>query len=122
MGIEAHEFEQLLKFWKPEEGREYQLVVFRDWKIKQGNFGQELNMKIVSADEEQYHEKDFSTKSSSFIVQIKPIILNAQQRGFEFVAVSLRYSNKKYTIFDRTDELYKPVRQGFGGVKLGPSA
>lgn len=121
--IEATEFDRVLKFWKPEEGREYGLVVFQDWKINAGNFGDELKMKVVSADNEQYATpKDFTTKSSSFVLQIRPIILNAQNKGYPFIAVALRYANKKYQVFDRTDEVAAPVRKAFPVVNLGPSA
>lgn len=121
--IEAHDFDRVLKFWKPEEGREYAMVVFNDWKIAPGNFGDELKMKVLSADNDQFQNaKDFNTKSSSFINQIRPIILNAQSKGYNFIAVALRYSNKKYQLFDRTDEVVQPVRKAFPGVNLGPSA
>lgn len=117
--IEAHEFDRVLKFWKPEEGREYNMVVFTDWKIAPGSFGEELKMKVASADQEQFATgKDFNTKSSSFINQIRPIILNAQQKNYNFVAVALVYANKKYKLFDRTEEVMQPVRKAFPGVKL----
>jgi hypothetical protein len=120
--IEAHEFDRVLKFWKPLEGKEYACVVFSDWRIAQGTFGDELKMKVMSTDDEHFvTPKDFNTKSSSFITQVRPMILSAQEAGSDIIALSLRYSNKKYQLFDRTAEIMQPVRKAYPGVKLGPA-
>jgi hypothetical protein len=109
MVIEAHEFDQLLPYWKPEEGKLYDLVVFSDWEIKQGNFGPELSMKVRSADKELFKDKKLNTKNATFLKQIWPMIDASQCKGYEIIAVSLSYKNKKYELQDRTDEIMANV-------------
>jgi hypothetical protein len=123
MVIDASDFDKVLKYWKPEEGKEYHLVVFTDWKIKPGNFGDELQLSVINVDGEVFgRDKLFNTKSSSFVTQIKPIILNAQSQNVSVIAVALVLANRKFKIFDRTEEVMQPVRNAFAGVHLGPSA
>lgn len=116
--------ERVLPYWKPEQDKEYQTIVFTDWDLKKNNFGDEvLVLSTLQVNNIVFQKpKEFNSKSYSFITQIWPIIDRAQRENRAEIYVCLKFTGKKYILFDIIDHVKKQAepkqRPAFFGVKV----
>lgn len=96
------------KYWKPEQGKTY-LVVLSHWRSEQKLFGgQENNPKwSLVFDVERVDDTDFkpflewTTTSISLIRELRPIIEKAESKRWEFIKIILKRDlENKYSVLE----------------------
>lgn len=95
------------QFWKPEPDKWYS-VVLSNWNIVKVKFAENepekprLSFDVLNIDGVEYTNppKKWGTGSRDFIQQIRPILLNAQDRGLQAVLVKLMRTGKTYVVVE----------------------
>lgn len=97
------------KYWKPEPGRQYQLVLGA-WRMEEKTFGSEntpmkyLTFDVLKVDgAEQVPPKMWSTRNSKLAREFRTMIEAAERRGHAAIQVIIKRDLEKqndYTVID----------------------
>lgn len=101
------------KYWSPEKGEQYKLVLAY-WRPEKKSYDDGktertvITFDVLKVDNKEYliGQKLFSTSAVSFADEVRPIIERALKNNKDAIHIVMKYSKeKRYTLWDLSQEL-----------------